>query len=61
MTRLPLLIAAALLLSACAPMLVQRPLTPAASFSGPRLEDDWLVSFDGARLGLKRWLPAGEP
>lgn len=48
-------------LSACTPLIVQQPLTPVASFQGPRLEDDWVVSFDGARLGLKHWDPIGEP
>jgi alpha-beta hydrolase superfamily lysophospholipase len=56
-----LVLAAALLLSACTPMLVQQPFSPAAAFSGPHLEDDWVVSFDGARLGLKHWDTPGEP
>jgi acylglycerol lipase len=60
MSRL-LVLAFALLLSACTPLLVQQPLAPAASFQGPRLDGDWVVSFDGARLGLKHWDPAGEP
>src|SRR5215831_8738626 len=50
----------ALLAAACAPV-VQRPLNPAPGFGGPRLEDDAFVSFDGARLGLSHWDPAGEP
>lgn len=29
--------------------------------SGPSLEPDLFVSFDGARLGLTRWTAAGEP
>lgn len=56
-----IVIAFALMVSACTPLVVQHPLTPAATFSGPRLEDDWVVSFDGARLGLKHWDTAGEP
>ena len=60
MTRV-IALAAALLLTACTPMLVQQPLTPAASFAGPHLEDEWVVSFDGARLGLKHWDPPGQP
>jgi alpha-beta hydrolase superfamily lysophospholipase len=60
---IPLCLAAAMLLSACAPTL-QRAGKPEAGFSGPRLEDDVFVSFDGARLGLTRWEatdPAGAP
>jgi alpha-beta hydrolase superfamily lysophospholipase len=56
-----LLIALALSLGACTPLMVQQPLAPPAAFQGPRLEADWVVSFDGAKLGLKRWEPAGEP
>ena len=52
---------AALALSACTPLLVQKPLAPATAFGGPRLEADWVTSFDGARLGLMTWLPQGEP
>lgn len=51
---------AGLLATACAP-LVQQAGKPDLTFSGPRLETDALVSFDGARLPLKRWLPEGEP
>ncbi|HSV03455.1 MAG TPA: alpha/beta fold hydrolase [Phenylobacterium sp.] len=56
-----LIVLAALALSACTPLLVQHPLSPPTAFSGPRLEDDAVVSFDGARLGLKHWDPVGEP
>lgn len=59
MTRL-LVLAFALMLSACTPLLVQQPLAPAPTFSGPHLDDDWVVSFDGARLGLKHWDPPGQ-
>jgi len=52
-----LIVLSALALTACAPMLVQQPAMPGAAFQGPRLEADGFVSFDGARLGLTRWLP----
>jgi acylglycerol lipase len=55
-------LAAVLLLmfaAACAPMQVQHALTPGPDFTGPRLETDRFVSFDGAKLGLTRWAPAG--
>jgi acylglycerol lipase len=58
--RALILTASALGLSACAP-LAQRPKLAALGFRGPRLLGDAFVSFDGARLGLMRWLPAGEP
>jgi len=48
-----------LALGACAPT-VQRALTPEVGFSGPRLEDHDVVSFDGARLGLSHWDVAGD-
>jgi alpha-beta hydrolase superfamily lysophospholipase len=47
---------AVLALVACAPI-VQRPLTPAPGFPGPRLEAEKFVSFDGAALGLSHWDP----
>ncbi len=50
----------ALLACACAPTL-QSAGRPELGFSGPRLEDHALVSFDGARLGLTRWDAAGGP
>ena len=43
-----------LALGACAPT-VQHALTPEVGFSGPRLEEHDVVSFDGARLGLTHW------
>jgi len=58
--RALILSVSALGLSACAP-LAQRPDLAALGFRGPRLLDDAFVSFDGARLGLMRWLPSGEP
>lgn len=54
-----LALAAALVLAACAP-LVQQAGRPDLGFSGPQLQDDALVSFDGARLGLTRWTPQGD-
>lgn len=47
-------------LSACA-QLRQEPQTPDPGFSGPRLLDEALVSFDGLRLPLRRWQADGEP
>lgn len=46
-------------LGGCAP-LTQKPAFGPLGFRGPRFEGDDFVSFDGARLGLRRWLPAGE-
>jgi acylglycerol lipase len=62
MNRRQLLVqsASALSLAACAPVIQQAGL-PDPSFAGPRIEDDVLISFDGARLRLQRWLPPGEP
>ena len=56
------LVAALLLafVAACAPMRMQQALTPGPGFTGPRLEQDRFVSFDGAKLGLTRWLPADD-
>lgn len=60
MRRLALLLCF-LLLSACAPMLVQQPGQPGAGFQGPHLEADRVISFDGAALGLTTWAAEGEP
>ena len=49
------LVALVLLLGACTPMLVQQAARPDLTFSGPRLETDRFVTFDGARLGLTTW------
>ena len=57
--RALILSVSALGLTACAP-LAQRPEVAALGFRGPRLRGEVFVSFDGARLGLMRWLPAGE-
>jgi acylglycerol lipase len=58
MRRLILVLAAMAALGGCAPM-IQQAQRPDAGFSGPRLEADDVISFDGARLGLQRWEPAG--
>jgi acylglycerol lipase len=55
------ILAAFLLLGACAPMAVQSPLDPEPGFGGARLEGDVFVSFDGAHLGLSTWEAEGEP
>ena len=55
-----LVLLSALMLTACTPLMVQQAGTPPAAFSGPRLEDDQFVTFDGARLGLTTW-NAGTP
>lgn len=60
MKRLAIL-AAALCLAACAPMLRQQAMTPAAGFAGAQLEPNAIISFDGARLGLSAWEAKGEP
>ena len=53
--------ASAATLSACAPLTQQLDLGP-LGFRGPRFEGEDFVSFDGARLGLKTWMPRdGEP
>ena len=54
-------ISAAVMLSACTPLMVQQAGAPPMGFQGPRLEDQRFVSFDGARLGLTRWEAEGEP
>ena len=63
MTRfLGLLLAAALLLTACTPLMVQQAGKPPLGFAGPHIETDAVVSFDGARLGLSEWdATTGEP
>jgi len=50
----------ALALAGCAPTL-QQALKPGPEFTGPRLEPDAFVSFDGARLGLSAWPADGDP
>ena len=56
----PLVLALALALCACAPI-VQQAATPPPGFAGPRLEADDFISFDGARLAMKRWEPPAGP
>jgi alpha-beta hydrolase superfamily lysophospholipase len=59
--RLIISLAAVLSLSACAPVVLKAG-RPDAGFQGPRLEDDAMISFDGARLALQSWKPSsGEP
>ncbi len=60
MNRRLFLLSGSAALAGCAPM-VQLAGTPGSDFVGPRLEDDVFVSFDGARLGLTRWMTDGEP
>lgn len=55
------LVLSLLILSACAPMMIQAPRQPSPGFLGPRFETDTLVSFDGARLGLITWAAADPP
>ncbi|HRD47802.1 MAG TPA: lysophospholipase [Caulobacter sp.] len=55
-----LTVAAPMALAACAPT-VQMAGVPGLDFIGPRLEADAFVSFDGARLGLTRWMPEAAP
>jgi len=59
--RFSLLLAAALLLAACTPLMVQQAGRPPLGFSGPRIEASDIISFDGAKLGLSEWDAAGEP
>jgi acylglycerol lipase len=47
------------LAAACAPV-VQRALSPAASFPGAAFSGDRFISFDGAQLGLATWPAEGE-
>jgi alpha-beta hydrolase superfamily lysophospholipase len=51
---------ASLALAGCAPTL-QHALTPGPQFTGPHLEPDAFVSFDGARLGFSLWPTEAEP
>lgn len=54
-------ISAAVMLSACTPLMVQQAGAPPVGFQGPRIEQDDFVTFDGARLGLTRWETEGQP
>jgi acylglycerol lipase len=51
---------ALVLVGGCAP-LVQKAGKPPVGFSGPRLEGNRFVSFDGTALGLSSWQAEGEP
>src|ERR1700741_1385652 len=61
MTRFLAVLLAAFALAACTPMLLQTAGSPPTGFVGPRFERDYVVSFDGARLGLMTWEAKGEP
>src|SRR5258705_10489873 len=61
MMRLAAVLFAVLMLGACTPLQVQQAGRPPIGFMGPHLEQDAVVSFDGARLPLKEWDAAGEP
>jgi alpha-beta hydrolase superfamily lysophospholipase len=61
MSRFFALVFAALLLTACTPLMVQQAGQPPLGFSGPRIEAGDIVSFDGAKLGLSEWDAPGEP
>lgn len=60
MKRLALILIV-LALGGCTPLVIQQAGQPPMGFSGPRLERDAVVSFDGARLGLTRWEAQGDP
>jgi alpha-beta hydrolase superfamily lysophospholipase len=59
--RLLAILALAISLGACTPIVTQHPLSRAPGFSGPQFAGDRMISFDGARLGLTRWEAKGEP
>jgi alpha-beta hydrolase superfamily lysophospholipase len=61
MTRLLALLFAALMLTACTPLMVQQAGMPPLGFGGPRIEATHIVSFDGAKLGLSEWDARGDP
>ncbi len=48
-------------LGGCTPLVFQQGGSPPAGFTGPRLEADAAVSFDGARLAMRTWAAEGEP
>ncbi len=60
MTRALALLGTLFLLVGCAP-LVQQAGRPALGFTGPRLDGNRFVSFDGTVLGLSSWQAEGEP
>ena len=59
MTRLALVLML-FALSACAPMMVQRPGVPPPGFQGAHFEADAVIAGDGARLGLQTWAAHGD-
>ena len=61
MTRFFATLLVALALAGCTPLMVQQAGQPPLGFQGPRLEQDAVVTFDGARLGMKTWTPKDEP
>ncbi len=61
MVRVLVTLLAAVLLSGCTPLMVQRPGQPPFGFQGPRIEANDIVSFDGAKLGLSEWDAPGDP
>ena len=61
MTRLAAVLCAVLMLGGCTPLMVQQAGQPPLGFSGPHLERDAVVSFDGARLALRVWDATAEP
>lgn len=61
MIRAVLLSLSLLALAACAPV-IQSARQPPMGFKGPRLDEDRVISFDGASLGLTTWkAKGGEP
>ena len=61
MTRFFATLLVALALAGCTPLMVQQAGQPPLGFQGPRLAQDAVVTFDGARLGMKTWTPKDEP
>jgi alpha-beta hydrolase superfamily lysophospholipase len=58
--RLLAVLFAAVLLTACTPLMVQQAGAPPVGFQAARLEPEAFYSFDGARLGLTRWQAEGQ-
>jgi alpha-beta hydrolase superfamily lysophospholipase len=61
MMRLAAVLFAVLMLGGCTPLMVQQAGKAPFGFTGPQLQQDAVVSFDGARLPLKEWDAPGEP
>ncbi len=49
------------LASGCAPQFITPDSSPKMSDSSPSIESARFISFDGASLPLRRWLPPGKP